>query len=172
MLSLWLFRSTTRYRESSNKEKDYEALSDLNYLTPNDSAQDRDFLSTAVRLMDFLSDHRNLFTQISKINNSGRSSIDWHKTIQQDAYIHNGRPFYLDLQIKNKAINIDEELLVLYYSVLRYLKEKHHFCIVLGEVPYNLKRPSEIQRYLDTGVGKRRMRDIKGKYFRDDLRSL
>ena len=171
-LSLWLFRAMTRYREDCNKEKDYDALNDLNYLTPNDSAQDRDFLSTAVRLMDFLSDHRNLFTQISKINNSGRSSIDWHKTIQQDPFIKDGKPFYLDLQIKNKAINIDEELIVLYYSVLRYLKEKYHFRIVLGEVPYDLMRPSEIQRYLDTGVGKRRMRDMKGKYFRDDLRSL
>ena len=109
-LSLWLFRAMTRYREDCNKEKDYDSLNDLNYLTPNDSAQDRDFLSTAVRLMDFLSDHRNLFTQISKINNSGRSSIDWHKTIQQDAFVHKGKPFYLDLQIKNKAINIDEEL--------------------------------------------------------------
>lgn len=171
-LSLWLFRAMTRYREDCNKEKDYDSLNDLNYLTPNDSAQDRDFLSTAVRLMDFLSDHRNLFTQISKINNSGRSSIDWHKTIQQDAFVHKGKPFYLDLQIKNKAINIDEELIVLYYSVLRYLKEKYHFRIVLGDVPYDMKRPSEIQRYLDTGVGKRRMRDMKGKYFRDDLRSL
>ena len=171
-LSLWLFRAMTRYREDCNKEKDYDSLNDLNYLTPNDSAQDRDFLSTAVRLMDFLSDHRNLFTQISKINNSGRSSIDWHKTIQQAPFVKDGKPFYLDLQIKKKAINVDEELIVLYYSVLRYLKEKYHFRITLGEVPYDLMRPSEIQRYLDTGVGKRRMRDMKGKYFRDDLRSL
>ena len=29
-----------------------------------------------------------------------------------------------------------------------------------------------LKSYLDTGVGKRKMRDIKGKYFRDDLRTL
>lgn len=171
-LSLWLFRAMTRYREDCNKEKDYDNLNDLNNLTPNGNTEDRDFLSTAVRLMDFLSDHRNLFTQISKINHSGRAAIDWHKTITQTPFLHKGKPWYFDLAIKDKAVNIDEELIVIYYSVLRYLKEKFHFRINIGDVPYIMKSPNEIQRYLDTGVGKRRMRDIKGKYFRDDLREL
>ena len=86
--------------------------------------------------------------------------------------IKEGTPYYLDLRIKDKAVNIDEELIVLYYSVLRYLKEKFHFPITIGDVPYVLKSKSEIQNYLDTGVGKRRMRDMKGKYFRDDLLHL
>lgn len=171
-LSLWLFRAMTRYKEEAFRENDKEALNDLDYLTPNDSARDRDFLSTAVRLMDFLSDHRNLFTQITKINHSGRAAVDWHKTITQTPFLHKGKPWYLDLCIKDKAVNIDEELIVLYYSVLRYLKDKYHFPIDLGEVMYPLKTTSEIQRYLDTGVGKRRMRDMKSKYYRDDLRNL
>lgn len=171
-LSLWLFRAMVRFREDCKKEKDYENLEKLYQLTPQDNFRDRDFLSTAIRLIDFLSDHRNLFTQIHKINNSGRASIDWNKTIRKYPYIEESKPYYLDLQIKDKAINIDEELIILYYSVLRYLKDKFHFPITLGDIPYELLSPSEIQRYLDTGVGKRKMRDIKGKYFRDDLRTL
>lgn len=171
-LSLWLFRAMMRFREDCKKEKDEDKLNKLLQLTPNDNYQERDFLSTAVRLIDFLSDHRNLFTQIHKINNSGKSAIDWNRTLLHDPYFNHGKPYYLDLQIKNKAINIDEELIVLYYSVLKYLKDKFHFPISLGEVPYDLKKPNEIQRYLDTGVGKKKMRDIKGKYFRDDLRTL
>lgn len=171
-LSLWLFRAMVRFREDCKKEKDHENLEKLYQLTPQDNSRDRDFLSTAIRLIDFLSDHRNLFTQIHKINNSGRAAIDWNKTIRKYPYIKEGKPYYLDLQIKDKAINIDEELIILYYSVLRYLKDKFHFPITLGDIPYELLSPSEIQRYLDTGVGKRKMRDIKGKYFRDDLRTL
>ena len=171
-LSLWLFRAMVRFREDCKKEKDHENLEKLYQLTPQDNSRDRDFLSTAIRLIDFLSDHRNLFTQIHKINNSGRAAIDWNKTIRKYPYIKEGKPYYLDLQIKDKAINIDEELIILYYSVLRYLKDKFHFPIMLGDIPYELLSPSEIQRYLDTGVGKRKMRDIKGKYFRDDLRTL
>ena len=171
-LSLWLFRAMVRFREDCKKEKDHENLEKLYQLTPQDNSRDRDFLSTAIRLIDFLSDHRNLFTQIHKINNSGRAAIDWNKTIRKYPYIKEGKPYYLDLQIKDKAINIDEELIIHYYSVLRYLKDKFHFPITLGDIPYELLSPSEIQRYLDTGVGKRKMRDIKGKYFRDDLRTL
>ena len=171
-LSLWLFRAMTRYREDCIKENDEDSLEDLNYITPDNNSRDRDFLSTAVRLIDFLSDHRNLFTQINKINNSGRAAIDWQKTIKRDPYIKDGRPYYLDLRIKDKAVNIDEELIILYYSVLKYLRDKFHFPVAIGDVPYELKTVSEIQRYLDTGVGKRKMRDIKGKYFRDDLKTL
>ncbi len=171
-LSLWLFRSMSRYVEDCKKENDDESLLDLIRRTPDNNSRDRDFLSTAVHLIDFLSDHRNLFTQINKINNSGRAAVDWQKTLRVHPFIKDGKPYYLDLRIKDKSVNIDEELIVLYYSVLKYLKDKFHFPIVLGEVPYDLKAPSEIQRYLDTGVGKRKMRDMKGKYFRDDLRNL
>lgn len=171
-LSLWIFRAMVRFREDCHKEKDEDSLNKLLQLTPEDNSRDRDFLSTAVQLIDFLADHRNLFTQIHKINNSGRAAIDWNKTLLKHPYINNGKPYYLDLQIKDKAINIDEELIILYYSVLKYLKEKFHFPITLGETPYTLLGSGEIQRYLDTGAGKRKMRDIKGKYFRDDLRTL
>ena len=54
-LSLWLFRAMTRYREDCIKENDEDSLEDLNYITPDNNSRDRDFLSTAVRLIDFLS---------------------------------------------------------------------------------------------------------------------
>lgn len=171
-LSLWLFRAMSRYLDDCLKENDESSLEDLYHITPDNNSRDRDFLSTAVRLIDYLSDHRNLFTQINKINNSGRSSVDWHKTIQRHPFVKDGNPYYLDLRIKEKAVNIDEELIIIYYSVLKYLKDKFHFPIALGDIPYELKSPQEIQRYLDTGIGKRKMRDIKGKYFRDDLKTL
>ncbi len=171
-LSLWLFRAIARYRDEAGRDKDSEAQNNLDYVTPDNNSRDQDFLSTAIHLIDFLSDHRNLFTQITKINNSGHSAVDWHKTIQTQPFIRGGKAIYTELLTKDKSRNIDEELIVLYYSVLRYLKEKFHFRIQLGDINYDLKSVSEIQRYLDTGIGKRRMRDMKGKYYRDDLRSL
>lgn len=171
-LSLWLFRAIARYRDEAGKDKNQEDQNNLDYVTPDNNSQDQDFLSTAIHLIDFLSDHRNLFTQITKINNSGHSSVDWHKTIQTQPFIKDKQPYYTQLLTKDKSRNIDEELIVLYYSVLKYLKDKFHFRISLGEINYDLKSTSEIQRYLDTGIGKRRMRDMKGKYYRDDLRSL
>lgn len=171
-LSLWLYRAMSRYLEEVNKEDDEEAKKDLIYLTPQNGYRDRDFLSTAVRLMDFLADHRNLFTQISIINHSGKAAVDWHKTVEKDPFFHKGKPYYLELQVKDKTINIDEELIVIYYSVLKYLRDKFKFKIELGDVPYDLMGVWEIQNYLDTGLGKKRLSDIRGKYFRDDLKYL
>jgi len=171
-LSLWLFRAMSRYREDCIDEEDENGLMNLDNRVSDSLSCDHDFLSTAVHLMDYLSDHRNLFTQISKVNNSGRSAVDWHKTIQKYPYIKDGKPYYLDLQIKDNTLNIDEELIILYYSVLRYLKNKFHFRIPINDIPYDTIRESEIQRYIDTGIGKRKMRDMKGKYYRDDLKSL
>lgn len=171
-LSLWLFRAMARYRDEAGKEKDREAQNNLDYVTSDNNSQDHDFLSTAVHLIDFLSNHRNLFTQITKLNNSGLSAVNWHKTIQTQPFIKDNKAIYTTLLTKDKSRNIDEELIVLYYSVLKYLKDKFHFRIELGEINYDLKSTSEIQRYLDTGIGKRKMRDMKGKYYRDDLLSL
>ena len=102
-LSLWLFRAMSRYREDCIKEKIELTKDELDYRTPDHGSHDRDFLSTAIRLIDFLSDHRNLFTQIHKINNSGRAAVDWHKTLRQHTLIKEGTPYYLDLRIKDKA---------------------------------------------------------------------
>lgn len=173
-LSLWLFRAIARYREDSHKEKDEAAENDIFYITPDEGTSNKDFLGTAVRLMDFLSDHRNLFTQISIINHSGNARTDWHKTIRTQAFVQNNKPIYPHPCIKDKTINIDEELIVIYYSVLKFLKEKYHFPINIDftEVPYELKTTRDIQRYLDTGTGQKRLRDIKPKYYRDDLKAL
>ena len=171
-LSLWLYRSLSRYLYEINKEDDEAAKKELFHVSPQDGSYERDFLSTVIRLIDFLSAHRNLFTQISIINHSGKSAVNWHKTLSKDPYFADNKPYYLDLQVKGKIINIDEELIVLYYSVLRYLRDKFKFPIQLGDISYNLISSSEVQRYLDTGLGERLLRNIKGKYFRDDLKYL
>lgn len=171
-LSLWLYRAMVRYLDEVNRENDEEAKKDLFHLSPQEGYEDRDFLSTAIQLIDFLAQNRTLFTQISIINHSGKSAVDWHKTLATSPFFADKIPFYLDLRIKDKTINIDEELIVIYFSVLKYLRNKFHFPIQIGDIPYELLSVSEIQNYIDTGLGQRRMQNIRSKYYRDDLRKL
>lgn len=170
-LSLWLYRALNRFRiENQSSPISIQAI--LEAQLPEDGARDKDFLSTAIDLIDFLKDHRSMFTQISLINHSGRNKIDWAKTVKKDPFIENGEPWYLDPAIKDKVINIDDTLLIIYYSVLRYLRDKYCFPIDIGEVPYQLLSPTEIQRLIDTGIGSKQMKRIRHKYFRDDLKHL
>ena len=170
-LSLWLYRALNRFRiENQSSPITIQAM--LYAQLPEDGARDKDFLSTAIDLIDFLKDHRSMFTQISLINHSGRNKIDWAKTVKKDPFFEKGEPWYLDPAIKDKVINIDDTLLIIYYSVLRYLRDKYCFPIDIGEVPYQLLSPTEIQRLIDTGIGSKQMKRIRHKYFRDDLKHL
>lgn len=170
-LGIWLFRALNRFR-LENADTNIGKEANLDAQMPEEDSRDKDFLSTALELIDFLKDHRSLFTQISLINHSGRNRIDWPKTVTGDPFFENGEPWYLDPAIKDKTINIDEELIILYYSVLKYLRDKYKFPVNLGEVPYALLSPSEVQRLIDTGIGSKTMRRIRHKYFRDDLKHL
>lgn len=170
-LGIWLYRALNRFRNEHLDTK-ISLLAELDSQLPEDDARDKDFLSTSLELIDFLKDHRNLFTQISLINHSGRNKIDWPKTVKGEPFFENGEPWYLDPAIKDKAINIDDTLLVLYYSVLQYLRDKYCFPIDLGEVPYQLLPTETVQKLIDTGIGSKQMKRIRHKYFRDDLKHL
>lgn len=170
-LGLWLYRALNRFR-NEHEGSPISALAELDSQLPEDFKRDKDFLSTALDLIDFLKDHRSLFTQISLINHSGRNKIDWAKTVKGDPFFENGEPWYLDPAIKEKTINIDDTLIVLYYSVLKYLRDKYRFPIDLGEVPYQLLSPTDVQRLIDTGIGSKQLKRIRHKYFRDDLKHL
>lgn len=171
-LGIWLYQALRRFYDRYKTTSIIDEAQ-LEYLAPNSDSLDKDFLETALRLVDFLRDHRNLFTQISLINHSGNARIDWTKTIaRRTAYKFGGDMYYLDPCIKDKTINIDEELIVLYYSILRYLKKKYHFPIQLGEILYDLKSVTEIQNYIDNGTGAKTMQRIRHRYYRDDLKEL
>ena len=170
-LSLWLYRALNRFREE-NEGTTIAQTANLDAQLPDNDTRDNDFLSTALDLIDFLKDHRNLFTQISLINHSGRNKIDWPKTVAGDPFFNDGEPWYLEPEIKDKVINIDDTLIILYYSVLKYLRDKYKFPINLGEVPYTLLTTDEVQNLIDTGVGSKQMQRIRHQYFRDDLKHL
>lgn len=170
-LALWLYRALDRFRNEHEGTPIGEAAGLASQL-PEDGARDKDFLATALELIDFLKDHRSLFTQISLINHSGRNKIDWNRTAKEDPFLEDGVPWYLAPAVKEKTIDIDDTLLVLYYSVLRYLRDKFSFPIDLGEIPYELLPVTEIQRLIDTGIGCKQMRRIRHRYYRDDLKRL
>ncbi len=170
-LSLWLYRSLSRFRFENMGTTicdNAELYSEL----PEEGARDKDFLSTSLELIDFLKEHKNLFTQITLINHSGRNKIDWGKTVQQDPFFENGEPWYLEPAIKQKSIDIDDTLLRLYYSVLKYLRDKYKFPVNLDDVQYELFSVDQIQSFIDTGVGAKKLSNIRHKYFRDELVQL
>ena len=123
-------------------------------------------------LLRFHKEHQNLFTYISIINSSGNNKIHWGKTISKiQPILQNGEPFYAEFRNKNKVVNYDEEIIVLFYSVLDYLRQTYRFNVT-PNVNYPLIPARKIQTIIDSGKGTRRLRAIRKKYFTDELVAL
>ena len=122
-------------------------------------------------MIRFNNEHRNLFTYIARINSQGHNKINWQKTISKvQPTLQDDVPVYMQFKNKTRVINYDEELIVLFFSVLDYLHDKYHFRI-LRNVNYTTY-PKEVEKLIVSGKGTRLLRNIRRKYFKDELVKL
>ena len=129
-------------------------------------------LDLILALIRFGKEHQSLFTYIATIAHSGRHKIHWTKTIRTTSpVLQDGKPYYLKCKTKEKAINYDEELICLFYSTLDYLKQSYHF-VAKRNLNYETERPHRIKNLIESGKGTRRLHQIRGKYFTDELVQL
>lgn len=129
-------------------------------------------LDLILALIRFGKEHQSLFTYIATITHSERHKIHWTKTIRTTSpVLQDGKPYYLKCKTKEKAINYDEELICLFYSTLDYLKQDYHF-IVRHNLNFETERPHIIKRLIEDGKVTHRLRQIRGKYFTDELVQL
>lgn len=128
-------------------------------------------LDVILALLRFERENENYFLFKIKECHSGLNRINWARTISGvQPVMQDGRPLYLSLVNKRRVIDYDEELLVIFYSILNYAKEHFGFK-VRAKLAFQLIKGEEFNRYLD-GLGKIRLRQIKYKYFADRDLSL
>lgn len=97
---------------------------------------------------------------------SGLNRISWSRTISKTtAILQGGVPLYLDPLSKKKVVNFDEELLVIFYSILNYINKHFGFAAQIN-LGYELIPEAMFKRYI-AGYGEARLKQIKYKYFSD-----
>lgn len=169
-LSVWIYRAIKRYNdENDNIIVKESGASDIRSEQGDNAVT---WLDIVLSLVTFSRKHKSLFTRISIINRSGNNNIHWGKTISQvQPYIQDDAPVYLELRNKKKVINYDEDLIVLMYSVLDYMKSIWHMNVDT-DLNYKLLSHEKIEQLLEDGMGVRYLRSIRKKYFTDELVSL
>lgn len=123
-------------------------------------------LDVILNLIRFNKENRSFFTFILKNIHSGYNKINWNKTISETTAVVQGEePIYLHPVNKKRQINFDEELIVIFFSILNYVAERFGF---RTEIPFgfNLITGNQFERYIN-GFGTRRLRQIKYKYYSD-----
>ena len=170
-LSVWLYQSIQRYHARHKYSGIIENAKIQNVIS-NKGDSDQTFLDTMLSMLRFHKDHQNLFTYISIVNSSGNNKIHWSKTISKvQPVIQNDVPFYAEFRNKNKTINYDEDIIILFYSALEYLKQKYCFPVNIN-LNYDLIKPRRVEDMLETGKGTRLLKSIRKKYFTDELVAL
>lgn len=169
-LSTWIYRAIARYQERHSPENITESVEVQNVESVNGDNSET-WINIILQLIRFNNEHRNLFTYIAKINSQGHNKINWQKTISKvRPWLQDGNPVYMEFRNKSKIINYDEELIVLFFSVLDYLHDKYNFRI-LRNVNY-LTYPKYVENLIESGKGTRLLRNIRRKYFKDELVKL
>lgn len=170
-LSTWIYRAINTFVKKK-QGSDIAETSLIQNVVSNKGESSTTYLDIILQLIQFNQQHRNLFTYISIINSSGNKKINWSKTISKTTpLIVKEQPCYTSFYTKSKAINYDEELIVLFYSVLDYLRNTYSFKIS-SDVNYTLVPNKKIESLIETGKGTRTLKRIRHKYFTDELVAL
>lgn len=167
-LSTWIYRAIDKY-SIRHPKSEIIRRTDIRRVNSDKGEDSQTLLDTILSLIDFHKEHSSLFTYISIINSSGNNKIHWGKTISKvQPIIQNDEPYYAEFRNKNKAINYNEELIVLFYSVLEYLRQRYFFP-VRANLNYDLIKPAKIDAMIESGRGTKLLRSIRRKYFKDEL---
>lgn len=123
-------------------------------------------LDVILSLIRFNKENQQFFTFIIKNLHSGFNKINWNRTIARTtAVVQDESPTYLRPVNKKRQVNFDEELLVIFFSILQYVSETFGFRADIN-FGFKLITGAKFKRYL-SGYGRTRLRQIKYKYFSD-----
>ena len=128
--------------------------------------QSNTFLDILLALIQFNKDNRSFFFFVLKNLHAGYNKINWTRTIgTTTAIVQDGSAVYLNPVNKKRTINFDEELLIIFFSILNYISDTYGFPKDIN-CNFDLIQGKQFEKY-KKGYGKIRLQQIKYKYFSD-----
>lgn len=169
-LAVWIYRAICVYKERHENSKIvlHERISQIGR---GQRRLSNTYLDILLSLEEFNKDNQDFFFFVIKNLHSGHNKINWTRTISHSqAIMQNGAPIYLNPVNKRRQVNFDEELMVIFFSILNYIHKEYGFPFDT-ECHYELINDSQFRSYLK-GMGKARLQEIKFKYFSDKALEL
>ena len=168
--AVWIYRALDVYRRANPN------TNALYYKPLPESGKGRrhrakTFLDIVLSLIRFNEENQDFFLFTIKNLHSGHNKINWTKTIaHSQAYMQGAHPIYLNPVNKKRVVNFDEELFIIFFSILNYLNEQFGFRTPVN-LQYDIIKGHQFELYKD-GFGKTRLRQIRYKYFSDKALEL
>lgn len=184
-LSVWIYRAITVFRDHEfDRVEDGKRQSSIVFykqapmMGHTRKRRANTFLDVLLTLQEWNKRNESFVMFIVKDLHSGYNKINWTRTISRSQAViqesigstRRQDVSYLNPINKKRQINFDEELLVIYYSILQHMHDKYGFPVSIN-VNFPLIRGDKFARYI-SGYGKRRLKQIKYKYFSDKALEL
>ncbi len=165
-LAVWIYRAIVVFHDDRGDKTSIVYHKKIAEVGMGGRRMSNTFLDILLSLVQFNKDNQNFFFFVLRNIHAGYHKINWTRTIATtDAIVHGRDAIYLHPVNKKRQINFDEELLVIFFSILHYINEHYGFPVSINcNVP--LIKGHKFKAYLD-GMGKVRLRQIKYKYFSD-----
>lgn len=169
--AVWIYRAIVVYKNSrqSNTEIIYHVK--IAQVGKGSRRLSNTYLDILLQLLQFNRNNKSFFFFILKNLHSGFNKINWTRTISHStAIVQNNSPVYLRPVNRRRQINFDEELIIIFYSILNYISDKYGFPKDLN-CNFDLIKGPQFEAYIN-GLGKTRLLRIKYKYFSDKTLEL
>ena len=168
--SVWIYRALSVFYKANPKSKAilYKHLPQAGKGRRN---QAKTYLDIVLSLINFNQENRDFVLFTIKNLHRGNNKINWTRTISHSqAFVQDKEVVYLNPVNKKRIVNYEEELFVIFYSILNYLNGAYGFHTPIN-IQYELVTGKQFRQYMH-GMGKTRLMQIKYKYFSDKALQL
>ncbi len=169
--AVWIYRAIVVFKNDKRNDTDIVYHQKIAQVGTGSRRLSNTYLDILLSLIQFNRDNLSFFFFIVKNQHSGLNKINWTRTIaSSNAIVQNGQPIYLNPVNKKRHINFDEELLIIFFSILNYIGDTYGFPKEIC-CQYQLITGKRFETYIN-GFGKTRLHQIKYKYFSDKALQL
>lgn len=164
-LAVWIYRAIVVFRDS-HSDSDVVQQQLVQRMSTGRLQECNTYLDILLALQKFNRDNEDFFFFVLRNLHSGFNKINWTRTISHSqAMVQGDSPVYINPVNKRRQVNFDEELLVIFFSILNYIHNHYGFPVHIP-VNYELITGSRFETYLN-GQGRIQLLKIKHKYFSD-----
>lgn len=168
--SVWIYRALNVFYKTHPKSKAilYKRLPQAG---KGRRSKAETYLDIVLSLIAFNQENRDFVLFTIKNLHRGNNKINWTRTISHSqAFVQENDIVYLNPVNKKCIVNYEEELFIIFFSILNYLNQEYGFKTPIN-IQYELIQGKQFRQYLH-GMGKMRLMQIKYKYFSDKALQL
>jgi hypothetical protein len=171
-ISVSFYKSLIEFK-NRNQNTDILYESHSNLLKTNIGENEYTYIDLVLSFVNFYKRYRSIifFHNIEQTSRKAQKP-KWSKTIRSSTPFINrqGAPVYIDIKNKRKKVNLEEELLCYYFSILNHFNEENPSLLLKIDKSYSLIRGDSFIHLQRNGLAK--LRKIKYRYFSDTLKRM